>query len=136
MERDQKPIVNTMLRTLFTETIFKTICILLGNRVYKIYDSIKIDCNKELSPEMISEIKNKHFHKILKEDHIQKEMTTMLNEIQKNKSDVLAEVLKQHSMHDRDESTYYHDFLQNIFDMQVWKVRMLVKNHCFKELFN
>jgi hypothetical protein len=136
IQKDQKPLVNVMLRTVYTEVIFKTICILLANRAYRIFESIKITSDVDLPPEKMVEVRAKYFEKILAEHQVQKELTLMLDDIQKQKSDILAEVLKQYGMDKGQESTYYHDFLQTTFDGQLWKVRMLVKNCKFKELFD
>ncbi len=136
MEKDQKPIVNTMLRTMFTQVIFDTIVVLLSNKMDRMLSRITISSDKALTKEKEEEVRIKYFEQILSEHHVQNELTACLNEIQKKKSDILVEILKQHSMDKGDESTYYHDFLQNMFEKQLWRVRILVRACNFKALFN
>ncbi len=136
MEKDQQPIVNAMLRTMFTKAIFDTIVILLSNKMEIMLGRIKIESDKALSKEREEEIRIKYFEQILSTHEVQSELKSYLSDIQVKRSDILAEILRQHNMDKGAESTYYHDFLQNTFDQQLWKVRMLVKNRNFRTLFN
>jgi len=134
IQKDQKPIINAMLRTQFTDVIYDSICILLAKRVNEMLNCMTVKSEVKLSSEEEVELKKQYFIQILKEDRVKKDLMYECDEIMKRKTDLLAEILKQYGMANTSESTYYHDFLQNTFDGQLWRIRSLIRNNCMGDI--
>jgi hypothetical protein len=79
-------------------------------------------------------IKDKYFDSLMREDHIKKDLQKDLDDIQRMKTDLIIEILRQHCMNIKDEQDFYHQELGKVFDYQLWNIRLLVSKNCWREL--
>lgn len=135
VEKEQKPIVNWMLDVSYRDVVFRTIGVLLLQKVSDVYDSITITSGSEyLTPEELIIVKQRYLKEVVKDVRIKKDLQLELSNIAKRKIDIIAEILKQHQLDKSSESTYYHDTLSQIFDKQIWRMRNIVNQANYHEL--
>ncbi len=135
MQKEQKPLVDAMLRTSFRGVVFRSISILLMKRVGSRLDEIRVQAPPHITPERIAQIKREYAHELLQDDRVKKDAQLDLDDIYRLKSDLVAEILRQHSLDKNSaESTDYHDTLCKLFDQCLWNIRVLVNKGRWKDL--
>ncbi len=135
MQKEQKPLVDAMLRTSFREVVWRSIAILLMKKVGQRFDDMVIDAPSHITAEQKMQLKRQYAQELLKDDRVKKDAQHDLDDISRMKSDVVAEILRQYSLDKNlSESTYYHDRLCFLFDECMWNIRYLVKKGKWKEL--
>lgn len=128
MQREQKPIVNAMLRTSYRDTIFRTIALFLMIRVGKRFDNMRIEGADHLTSEQRVQLKKQYAKELLKDNRVKKDIDLDIDDISRKKSDMVSEIMRQYGLLTNVlESTYYHDQLSIIFDQCLWNVRVCVK---------
>jgi len=104
-------------------------------RVAKRFDRMTIQCSAELSHEQIEQLRRQYAKELLKDDRVKKDIQIDLDDIYKQKTDIVAEIMRQHSLDKNpSEMTYYHDQLGIIFDQCLWNVRVYVSKNRWEEL--
>lgn len=137
MEKEQKPLVEAAFRTSFREVVSRSIAIFLAHRLESRLGNIKVEAPNylKLTAEQVIQIKRQYIKELLKDERFKKEAQLDLDDLYRNKTDLLEEILRQYSLHKNiHESTSYHDILSRLFDECLWNTRLLVKKGQWKRL--
>lgn len=135
MEKEQRPIVEAAFRTSFRKVIYKSICILLLKRVGERLDGITVSAPAYITPEQLVQIKRQYAQELLQDDRVKKDAQIELDDIYRQKTDLIAEVLRQYALDkNKSESTDYHDTLGRLFDECLWNVRVMVNKGRWSQL--
>lgn len=128
MQREQIPIVNAMLRTSYRDTVFRSIALMLMVRVGQRFENMSIEGGEHMTAEQKVQLKKQYAKELLKDSRVKKDIDLDIDDISKQKSDMVYEIMRQHGLHNNvSESTYMHDQLSLIFDQCLWNVRVCVK---------
>ena len=115
--------------------VFRSISLLLMRRMGERLDAIKVQAPPSVTPEQIVQIKRQYAQELLQDERVKKEAQLDLDDIYRLKSDLVAEILRQHSLDKNPaESTDYHDTLCKLFDQCLWNVRVCVKKGRWADL--
>jgi hypothetical protein len=135
MDKEQKPIMDAVLRTSFRSVVYRSISILLLKRVGEHLDTIRIDAPAHVTAEQIVQIKRQYAQELLQDDKVKKDAQLELDDIYRNKTDLIAEILRQYALDkNKSERTDYHDTLSVLFDECLWNIRLMVNKGRWKEL--
>lgn len=128
MEKEQKPIMKAVLRTSLRDSVFRSIAILLLKKIGEQIDSIHIDAPSSVTPEQLVELKRQYVRHLLQDLIFKNDAEIELNQISRQKSDLVSEILRQYGLHNNPhESTYFHDVLCQLFDECLGDIRRIVK---------
>lgn len=104
-------------------------------RIGERLDGIRVHAHPSITPEQIVQIKRQYAQEFLQNEDVKKDAQLDLDDIYRLKSDLVAEILRQHSLDKNPaESTDYHDTLCKLFDQCLWNVRLLVKKGRWADL--
>lgn len=104
-------------------------------RVGSRFESMQIQTDRELSPEQTAKLKRDYAKELLKDSRVKKDIGLDIDDISRQKGDLIAEIMRQYSLDKNpSESTYYHDQMCIIFDQCLWNVRVYVNAGRWEEL--
>lgn len=123
IDKDQKPIVLAMLKTVYTPIILRSIINLV------ILDISQIMFYAKTKQES---------RKIMHSDECLNALLTSLEINHKpRKGDLIQEILRQYQLHlNKDETDFYHQYMGQIFDVQLDHVRDLLNAKNYAHLYN
>jgi 3-methyladenine DNA glycosylase AlkC len=99
------------------------------------FENMRIEGGDHLTAEQKVQLKKQYAKELLKDSRVKKDIDVDIDDISKQKSDMVYEVMRQHGLlKNQSESTYIHDQLSLIFDQCLWNVRVCVKRGAWDAL--